>query len=63
LATRLKALLDDNNMEAGDVVEELEASVAGTALEERVADISEAVGRFDMDMALDALRNMTETIE
>jgi two-component system, sensor histidine kinase and response regulator len=63
LATRLKALLDDNNMEAGDVVEELEASVAGTALEERVADISEAVGCFDMDMALDALRNMTETIE
>jgi signal transduction histidine kinase/DNA-binding response OmpR family regulator/HPt (histidine-containing phosphotransfer) domain-containing protein len=62
LLVRLKALLEDSNLAAGDVAEELAASVAGTALAEAVGDISHAVARFDVDTALDALRKMAERI-
>ena len=62
LLTRLQALLEDSNLEAGDVAEELAASVAGTALAEAVGDINQAVARFDVDTALDALRKMAERI-
>jgi two-component system, sensor histidine kinase and response regulator len=62
LLTRLTALLEDNNLEAGDVVEELAASVAGTTLEEAVGNISRAVARFDVDTGIDALRKMAERI-
>ena len=62
LLTQIEALLEDSNLEAGDVVEELAASVAGTALAETVDDISQAVARFDVDTALDGLRKMAREL-
>jgi HPt (histidine-containing phosphotransfer) domain-containing protein len=63
LLAQIEALLEDSNLEAGEVVEELAASVAGTALEETVWDISRATARFDIDMALGALRKMAEKLK
>jgi signal transduction histidine kinase/CheY-like chemotaxis protein len=60
---RLKILLNDSNLEAGDAVEELAASVKGTALVEIVGDLSRAVAGFDVEAALDVLDRVTVTIE
>ena len=63
LAARLTALLEDSNLEAGDAAEELAAAVSGTALAEAATGVSQAVARFDVDAALDALRSLTVSIE
>jgi signal transduction histidine kinase/DNA-binding response OmpR family regulator/HPt (histidine-containing phosphotransfer) domain-containing protein len=63
LLARLEALLQESNLEAGDVVDALTASVAGTALAATVGDIRHAVYRFDTDIALDAVRQLAETIQ
>ena len=63
LLNRLTGLLADSNLEAGDVVEELEASVQGTQLAEAVRDVSQAVAGFDVDTALHLIEEITETFE
>jgi CheY-like chemotaxis protein/HPt (histidine-containing phosphotransfer) domain-containing protein len=63
LLARLIALLEDNNLEAGDVVQELGACVENTPLAAVVADAAEAVASFDVDLALSILRIMAGKIE
>ncbi len=63
LLARLIALLEDNNLEAGDVVQELAACVENTGLAEVVAEAAEAVSCFDVDLALSILRIMATKIE
>jgi len=63
LLSRLIALLEDNNLEAGDVVQELAACVENTGLAEVVAEAAEAVASFDVDLALGILRIMSDKIE
>ena len=63
LLARLEVLLEDSNLEAVDVVAELVAAVAGTALAGLVGDVNRAVSRFDTDAALHALREMAERME
>jgi two-component system sensor histidine kinase/response regulator len=60
---RLKNLLEESNLEAADVVEELERSLSGTVLAEAMVDVSRAVARFDVDAALNSLRGVAEAIE
>jgi len=63
LLTRLIALLEDNNLEAGDVVQELGACVENTPLASVVAEAAEAVASFDVDLALSILRILADKIE
>ena len=60
---RLKSLLEESNLEATDVVEELSRSLNGTVLAGAMGDVSRAVDRFDVDAALDSLRSVAEAIE
>jgi CheY-like chemotaxis protein len=62
LIDRLMGLLEESNMAAGEAVEELVEMVAGTALEGPVGILSEAVARFDVDVAIIALRRIAENV-
>jgi hypothetical protein len=63
LVARLRDLLNDSDLEAGDVIEELAASVKGTMLVDVVRDVSLAVACFDVDAARDALERVAEKVE
>jgi len=63
LLTRLIALLEDNNLEAGDVVEQLAACAENTPLAGIVQEASEAVSVFDVDLALNLLRKIDDIVE
>jgi hypothetical protein len=52
---RLKGLLEDNDAEAADAVEALQAMAAGTPLATTLKRVAIAVNGFDFDAALAAL--------
>jgi len=53
--TRLRALLEDSDSEAADVLDELLERVQGTPLHTALARVEAAVADFDFDAALAAL--------
>jgi two-component system, sensor histidine kinase and response regulator len=63
LVARVVALLKDSDLEATDIIKELDASVQGTILVEAVSDVSRAVACFDVDAGLDALGRLAEKLE
>jgi HPt (histidine-containing phosphotransfer) domain-containing protein len=63
LLARLIALLEDNNLEAGDVVQELAACVQNTPLAGLVEEAAEAVASFDVDLALSLLGKMADKMK
>ncbi len=63
LLARLLALLENDDLAAGDAVEELLAATKGTLLAEGVGRVAQAVAGFDVDAAIAALRKVHEAME
>jgi len=63
LLTRLIALLEDSNLEAGVVVDQLAACAKNTPLADIVQEAVEAVSAFDVDLALSILRKIDDIVE
>ena len=61
--SRLRGLLEESDLGASDVVDELARVLSGTALTKAMDNVSRAVARFDVDEALDSLRFVAEAIE
>jgi CheY-like chemotaxis protein len=55
---RLKALLEDSDAEAGDIVEEILEDAAGTPLAPALQRVARAAAEFDFDAALQALNEI-----
>jgi polar amino acid transport system substrate-binding protein len=58
LIERLRALLQEDDMDAAAVVAELSARVQGTPLAQPVQDIAAALGQYEYAEALDLLKNI-----
>ncbi len=63
LLNRLRALLEQNNLEAGEVADELVAATNGTPLAEPVRQLAKAVAAFEVDAALEALQQVAALLE
>jgi len=61
LVIRLRALLQEDDMEAADVVAALQAQVEGTALAQPLRDIEAALGQYDFEGALDLVERTLKT--
>jgi PAS domain S-box-containing protein len=62
LIKRLLALLEDSDLEAGEVVDELVSATHGTTLAGQVHKVAQAVACFDVDAAIEALRGISITL-
>ncbi len=63
LLERLLALLENDDLAAGDAAEELVASTKGTPLAEEVKKVALAVAGFDVDAAIEAIRGIIESMK
>ena len=61
LMHKLKALLEDNDAEAADVLDQLVPLVKGTARAARFKPVGRAIAEFDFDVALEALTALIAT--
>jgi len=63
LLERLLALLENDDLAAGDAAEELVAATKGTPLAEEVKKVALAVADFDVDAAVEALLGIVGSME
>ncbi|MFA6899677.1 MAG: PAS domain S-box protein [Desulfurivibrionaceae bacterium] len=63
LLERLLALLEDDDLAAGNAAEELVAATRGTHLAEQARKVASAVAGFDVDAAIEALRGFIGSME
>ncbi|MCX5877211.1 MAG: PAS domain S-box protein [Deltaproteobacteria bacterium] len=63
LIEKLLALLENDDLAAGDAAEELVAATQGTPLAEEVKKVALAVAGFDVDAAIEALRGIIESMK
>jgi PAS domain S-box-containing protein len=55
LLSRLQPLLEDGDADAAELMEQLQATVAGTSLQAAVDELASAIDDFDFDLALERL--------
>lgn len=63
LIDKLRVLLEGDDLAAVDVVEELVAATKGTELAGLVKKVAQTVADFDIDAAIEALRNVSESMQ
>ena len=62
LIDKLQILLEESDMAAGDVAEELAIAVEGTQFSEQIKNVVRAVELFDVDAAMEALQPVSRKI-
>ena len=59
----MKALLQDEDSEASDVLDVIAASLKGSVVQSELNQLTKFMGQYDADGALEALEQMIQTLD